>query len=49
MAHVHNGLQPRETRRQLEQQREELPRVESEQQHAVEPQQQPWLASCPLI
>ena len=34
------GLEPRETRRQLEQQRQELPFVESQQELAVEPQQQ---------
>lgn len=42
------GLQPREPWRQLEQQREELPCVESEQQQSVEPQQQPRLAPCPI-
>ena len=42
------GLLPREPWRQLEQQRQELPCVESEQQHAVELQQQPRLSPCPL-
>lgn len=39
------GLEPRESGWQLEQQRQELPRVESQQQHSVEPQQQPRLPS----
>ncbi len=38
------GLEPRESWRQLEQQRQELPCVESQQQHSVEPQQQPRLS-----
>ena len=42
------GLQPREPWRQLEQQREELPCVESEQQQPVEQEQQPRLAPCPI-
>ena len=38
------GLVSRESRWQLEQQRQELPRVESQQQHSFEPQQQPRLS-----
>jgi len=44
------GLEPREPWRQLEQQREELSRFESQQQQPRQPQQQPWLSPgpCPL-
>ena len=41
------GLQPGEPGWQLEQQRQELPCVEPEQQHAVEPEQQPRFPSRP--
>ncbi len=39
------GFEPRESRRQLEQQRAELPVGEPQQQQPVEPQQQHWFAT----
>ncbi|MBR1834768.1 MAG: RNA-directed DNA polymerase [Bacteroidales bacterium] len=39
-------LEPRESGWQLEQQRQELPRDESQQQHSVEPQQQLGFSCC---
>lgn len=41
------SLEPRETRRRLEQQREQLPRGESQQQQAGQREQQPRLPFCP--
>lgn len=41
------GLEPCESRRQLEQQREQLPDGEPQQQHAGQQQQQPWVPRCP--
>ncbi len=42
-----NGLEPRETRGQLEQQREELPDGEPQQQQPVQQEQQPRVPVCP--
>ena len=40
------GLEPRDPRRQLEQQREQLPVSEPQQQQPVQPQQQHWVPGC---
>lgn len=42
-----NGLQPRDTRRQLEQQRQQRALRQSEQQQPDEHQQQHWFPGCP--
>jgi hypothetical protein len=42
-----NGLEPREARRQLEQQRSELPVGEPQQERTGEPEQQPGVPPCP--
>ena len=41
------GLEPRDARWQLEQQRQELPLGEPEQQHAGQQEQQHWVPPCP--
>jgi len=41
------GLEPRDPRRQLEQQRQELPVSEPQQQQPVEQEQQHWVPGCP--
>ncbi len=41
------GLEPRDSRRQLEQQRQELPLGEPQQQQPVEQEQQHWVPGCP--
>ncbi len=41
------GLEPCESRRQLEQQREQLPDGQPQQQHAGQQEQQPWVSCCP--
>ena len=41
-----NGLEPRDPRRQLEQQRQELPVSEPQQQQPVQQEQQYWVPGC---
>ena len=41
------GLEPRDPRRQLEQQRQELPVSEPQQQQPVQQEQQHWVPGCP--
>jgi len=41
-----NGLEPRDPRRQLEQQRDELPVSEPQQQQPGQCEQQPWIPGC---
>jgi hypothetical protein len=41
------GLQPRESRGQLEQRRQQLHVLQPEQQHSVQPEQQPRIPCCP--
>ncbi len=43
------GLEPRESRRRLEQQRQELPFRQSQQEYAREPEQQPGLPPRPQL
>ena len=41
------GLEPRDSRRQLEQQREQLPVSAAQQQQPGQQEQQPWVPGCP--